>query len=58
MAICYPCIPSTSDEKYAANAYEVASKSDMAMQLGCIAVRSGKLLLADITITEHFQKMV
>lgn len=56
MAICYPCIPSTSDEKYAANAYEVASKSDMAMQLGCIAVRSGKIIARGYNNYRTFSK--
>jgi len=35
---------SNNDEKYAANAYIEACKSQMAMQHGCIAVRSGKII--------------
>lgn len=54
--LCDPCMPSTSDEKYAANAYEIAGKSDMAMQLGCIAVRCGKIIARGCNNYRTFSK--
>jgi deoxycytidylate deaminase len=54
--LCCACTLSTSDEKYAANAYEIAGKSDMAMQLGCIAVRSGKIIARGFNNYRTFSK--
>jgi deoxycytidylate deaminase len=49
-------IPSTSDERYAANAYDIADKSNMAMKLGCIAVRSGKIVARGFNNYRTFSK--